>query len=267
MKNNLLPQKAKIIKRTQENEISVCFRLQFEEEIQEEFEFLAGQFLVVGVPGFGEAAFTLSSNPKDSRDYFEICVRQVGELTTKINQQQVGDYLQVRGPFGNGFPLVKQNLILIGGGCGFIPLKSVLVENLDRQDIHMQTFLGCKNTTTLYFANEYPTWKSKFDFNIILEEAAFQGFSSSKGFVTDLIKKTDLLTDPMVFICGPEVMYKFVVQELLKKNIKPENIFLSFERRMHCGVGVCQHCACGEKYICKDGPVFSYPDSLKWIKF
>lgn len=267
MKNNLLPQPAKIIKRTEENQISVCFRLQFEKDIQKEFEFLAGQFLFVGVPGFGEAAFTLSSNPKDSHKFFEICVRQVGELTTKINQQQIGDYLYIRGPFGNGFPAVKQNLILIGGGCGFIPLKSVLVENLNRSDIKMQVFLGCKNTKTLYFEKEYADWQKKIDFQVILEEGIFKGFSEEKGFVTDLIKKTTLVDNPLVFICGPEIMYKFVIRELLNKKIKPENIYLSFERRMYCGVGVCQHCACGEKYICKDGPVFSYLDSLKWIRF
>jgi sulfhydrogenase subunit gamma (sulfur reductase) len=262
MKNNLLPIKAKIIKKVKQNDLINCFQLKFDSKVQKNFQFLAGQFVMIGLPGFGEAAFTLSSDPRKSSEYFEVCIRTAGELTDKINQMKKNDYLYIRGPFGNGFPEVKSNLIIIGGGCGFIPLKSVVLENIDRQDIKLQTLMGCRNKNTLIFYKEFSTWKNKFDFQVILEEDSYLGFSKEKGFVTDLINNAELLEDAVVFCCGPEVMYKYVGQALIKKGINPENIYFSLERRMYCGSGQCQHCTCGEKYVCKDGPVFSY-DYLK----
>jgi len=258
MKNSLLPIKAKITKKVYQNELINCFRLKFEPDVQKEFQFSAGQFMMVGLPGYGDAPFTLSSDPKKSGDYFEICVRTAGELSGKINQLKKGDNLFIRGPFGNGFPEVNSNLIVIGGGCGFIPLKSVILENINRKDIKLQTFMGCRSKNTLIFEDEFPVWKDKIDMNVILEEASYTGFSSKKGFVTDLIAKNDLLPDSVVYCCGPEVMYKFVGEALVKKGIDPENIFFSLERRMTCGTGQCQHCTCGTSYVCKDGPVFSY---------
>jgi NAD(P)H-flavin reductase len=258
MHNNSLPIRARIVKKVKENPLINSFRLKFDFTPQRKFQFLAGQFVMVGVPGFGEAAFTLSSNPRVSRRYFEVSIRSVGELTRKINEQKVGDYLFVRGPFGNGFPEVKKNLILIAGGCGFIPLKSVLVENLPRKDIKIQTFIGCKNTNSLTFKKEYRDWLKAHDLRIILEETPYAGFSAEKGFVTSLIEKAELLSDAQIFICGPEPMYKVVCETLLAKKVNPANIYLSLERRMQCGVGVCQHCAIGEKFVCEDGPVFPY---------
>jgi NAD(P)H-flavin reductase len=257
MKNPLLPLRAKIIAKTKQNDTLNCFRLQLDRPHQRDFQFVPGQFMMVGLPGYGDAAFTTSSDPRDNRKYFDICVRVAGELTAKINDLNVGDYLYVRGAFGNGFPEVKQNLIIIGGGCGFAPLKAVLLENIKRDDIKIQAFIGCKNKNTLLFSDHYADWQKRIHLNVILEEEPYPGFSEEKGFVTDAIRHADLLLDPIVYVCGPEVMYRFVVKELEIKGIKPENIYLSYERRMYCGMGVCQHCAIGSCYVCQDGPVFS----------
>ena len=259
MKNNLLPERAKIIAKTKENDLIYSFRLQFSSARQTKFDYVAGQYLMLGVPGFGEGPFTVSSDPRVSHEYFDVCIRSVGDLTRKINSLAVGDYLYVRGPYGNGFPEVKQNLIIVGGGCGFIPLKAVILENLERHDIQMQTFLGCRNSGSLVFERELGSWKKKFDLQVILEDGSLPGFSSGAGFVTDLLKKTTLLDNPIVFMCGPEIMYKFVAEALIARGVRPENLYLSLERRMSCGQGVCQHCAVGPKYVCKDGPVFTYP--------
>ncbi len=256
MKNFFELKPARVIKVINENPITRTLRLQIKN--QEKFQFLAGQFMMIGLPGFGECPISISSNPKEAAKSFSLTIREVGELTVKLNRLKQGETVYVRGPFGNGFPLVNKSLILIGGGCGFIPLRSVYEENKSRKDIKLQILFGCATQDSLVFKKEYSKIKNKHDFNLILEKETMPGFSSQKGFVTDLIKKKKLLNDALVFICGPEVMYKYVVKELLVKKVKPENIYFSLEKRMHCGLGVCQHCAIGTKYVCKDGPVFNY---------
>ena len=222
------------------------------------FAFLAGQFMMIGAPGFGECAISISSNPTEAKKHFSLTIRAVGELTRKLNTLNVGDTVYVRGPFGNGFPEVNKNLILIGGGCGFIPLRSVYEENKKRKDIKIQMLIGCGTQEVLVFAPELKKIKEKHDLKIIFEKEALPEFNDKKGFVTDLIKKSALLKNALVFVCGPEAMYPFVAKELVGKGVKPEDIFFSLEKRMHCGVGVCQHCAIGTRYVCKDGPVFDY---------
>lgn len=254
---------AKVTRVIKENGITNTLVLKLEN--QKEFEFLAGQFMMIGLPGFGECPISISSNPKTSNKNFSLTIRTAGELTRKLNGLKVGMKVYVRGPFGNGFPEVDRNLILIGGGCGFIPLMSVCAENRGRKDIEIQMFFGCANRQSLVFEREYKKIKELHDLKIILEKETLDGFSGETGFVTELLKKNELLANAKVFVCGPDPMYKFVVKELLAKGIKPADIYLSLERRMHCGVGVCQHCALGTKYVCKDGPVFSY-DFLKNLK-
>ncbi|MBT5503455.1 FAD/NAD(P)-binding protein [Candidatus Falkowbacteria bacterium] len=256
MKNQYALQPAKVIKVVKENSITNTFYFSLDK--QNELKFLAGQFMQIGLPGFGECPISISSSPKLSDKHFCLTIRSVGELTAKLNNLKVGDKAFVRGPFGNGFPEVTKNLILIGGGCGFIPLRSVFEENRNRKDIKLQVLVGCSTQESLVFKREYSKIKNKHDFGLILENETIPGFAKQKGFVTDLIKKKKLLKNSLVFVCGPAIMYKFVVKELLAKKVEPANMYFSLEKRMHCGVGVCQHCAIGSKYICKDGPVFNY---------
>ncbi|KKQ79685.1 MAG: Sulfhydrogenase II subunit g [Parcubacteria group bacterium GW2011_GWC2_38_7] len=265
MKNSYELKLAKIVKVTTENPITKTLLLKLEN--QNKFQFLAGQFMMIGLPGFGECAISISSAPQDSLKYFTLTIRAVGELTEKLNSLKVGETVFVRGPFGNGFPEVTKNLILIGGGCGYIPLRSVYEENMNRSDIKMQVFIGCRDEDSLVFTPDYEAMKKKHELNLIMEKPKSKIYGSAKGFVTDLIKSKELLPDALVFLCGPALMYGFVIKELEKKGVILSNIYLSLEKRMHCGVGVCQHCAIGSKYVCKDGPVFSaeYLRSIKYI--
>lgn len=264
MKNvyEILP--AKIVKVTAENPITKTLYLKLKN--QSKFQFLAGQFMMIGLPGFGECPISISSTPQIATKYFTLTIRTVGELTEKLNSLKVGEAVFVRGPFGNGFPEVTKNLILIGGGCGFMPLRSVYEENKNRKDIKMQIFIGCRDEDSLVFVPDYEAMKKKHDFNLIMEKAKTKKYGSAKGFVTDMIKSKELLTDALVFLCGPAIMYGFVISELEKKGVTLANIYLSLEKRMHCGMGVCQHCAIGSKYICKDGPIFN-ADYLRSIKY
>jgi len=265
MKNIYELKSAKVTKIIVENPTITTLFLKLTD--QNKFHFLAGQFMQIGLPGFGECPISISSNPKFSKKYFSLTIRKVGELTEKLNQLKVGDTVLCRGPYGNGFPEVKSNLILIGGGCGFIPLRSVYEENKDRKDIKIQLFIGCRDTDSLVFKDELLKMKTQHDLNIILEKMVYPEYSKQKGRITDLLKNKELLPNAKIYICGPDIMFKFVVRALLERGISPENIFLSLEKRMHCCVGVCQHCACGTKYVCKDGPVFSYEYLKDFLRY
>ncbi|KKR07035.1 MAG: Cytochrome-c3 hydrogenase subunit gamma [Parcubacteria group bacterium GW2011_GWC2_39_14] len=256
---------AKIIKVTTENPTTKTLFLKLKD--QSKFQFLAGQFMMIGLPGFGECPISISSAPQNASNYFTLTIRTVGELTEKLNSFKVGETVFVRGPFGNGFPQVTKNLILIGGGCGYIPLRSVYEENKNRKDIKMQILIGCRDEDSLVFESDYESMNKKHELGLIMEKPKSKKYGSAKGFVTDLIKKVDLLPDALVFLCGPAIMYGFVVKELLEKGVNLSNIYLSLEKRMHCGLGVCQHCAIGSKYVCKDGPVFNakYLKSVNYI--
>lgn len=256
MKNIYELKLVKVTRVVSENETTKTLFLELED--QSSFQFLSGQFMMIGLPGFGECPISISSSPKKADKQFSLTIREAGELTEKLCALKKGDTAWVRGPFGNGFPEIDKNLIVIGGGCGYIPLRSVLEENKNRKDIKIQVFVGCRNESTLVFKKDYQSIKDKHDFNLIMEEGRLPGFSRGEGFVTDLINKRKLLNKAKVFVCGPEIMFKFVVKALLAKGVDPKDIYLSLEKKMYCGVGVCQHCAVGSKYICKDGPVFSY---------
>ena len=256
MRNSYQLNKAVITKVVRENPTTKTLVLKLKN--QASFKFIAGQFMQVGLPGFGECPISISSAPRDSAKFVSLTIRNVGELTGKLISLKKGDSVWIRGPFGNGFPEVEENLIIIGGGCGFIPLHSVYKENKDKKNINIQLFIGCSEKDTIVFEKEFDKIKQRADLNVILEKGTLPGYAKKKGFVTELLKESDLLPGAKVFVCGPPLMYSFVAKELIKKKIKPEDIYFSLEKRMHCGVGVCQHCAIGPKYVCKDGPVFDY---------
>ena len=233
-----------------------------------DFDFGPGHFLIVSLPGFGEAPFGICSNPKNQKT-FQFCVREVGRMTEELHKMKKGDRVGIRGPYGHGFPLElaeKHNLLIVVGGIGLEPLRPAVLEIInDRKKYQkVQIFYGAKTEDDLLFRSEYELWiKNDIDFNLCLEKPG--GKTKLKcplfeGMVTNLFDKIVLAPDPIAFLCGPPVMFRFVLQKLEKLGFRDEDIYLSLERRMHCGVGTCQHCAIGGKYTCKDGPVFSWAE-------
>lgn len=263
MRNNFIPQEVKVLMVSKDSIDTKLFTLVFtDKKEQKKFSFEHGQFMMLGLPGSGEAAFDICSATKNNKRFFQLNVRLVGRLTKKLHELKKGDTAWVRGPLGRGFPRKKinsRNLLLIGGGCGSVTLRSLILDHLDSKlspKNQMQVFYGCLNEKTLQFKNEYGLWKKKVDLNIILDKpsAAWKG---EKGLITKLFETSKVLAKPVAILCGPAVMYKFVIAELKKRQIPDEDIYVSLERRMSCGIGTCQHCALGSKYACKDGPVFS----------
>ena len=257
MRNPFQITKSKIVSVVLESSDTKVFRL----KSPRDFEFVSGQFDLAGIPGWGECSISVCSAPHE-KNFFELAIRDVGMLTRKIHSLEAGDKLDVRGPFGNGFDMEvfkDKPLVLIGGGCGFIPLRPLINDFISDRLITpvLQIFYGCKNEETLLFKKEYAKWERQAELNIILEKPS-KNWKGEKGMITDLFKTTKITNNSVAILVGPPVMYKFVLKELKNRKLKDENIFLSLERRIHCGGGACQHCAIGPYYVCKDGPVFSW---------
>ncbi len=268
MKNYYKPDPAKILKINRESPDSKLYTLQFvDQKIQKAFKFTPGQFVMAGIIGQGEAPFDICSSSYETNT-FQLLVRKVGSLTQKIHELKAGDRMHIRGPYGHGFPMPKlasKNLLLIGGGCGFVTMRTVILDYIKKkpEGQKLQVFFGVRGEDNLLFRKEFKTWSQHIDLHIIASEPPAK-WPYHKGLITDLFSKVKLLKNVAALSCGPPIMYRFCLKELKKIQVPDENIYLSFERRMDCGTGVCQHCAMGSYYVCKDGPVFSY-DMIKDI--
>jgi sulfhydrogenase subunit gamma (sulfur reductase) len=190
----------------------------------------------------------------------------VGKLTEKMHQLTDGSLLGIRGPFGNGFDVQKftdKDVLFIAGGIGLAPLKSLIDYTIDRkEDFNSITILyGTKSPKEILFPKEITEWQDNpaVDFRMTVDRGD-ENWKGSTGVITTLIPPLDI--DPentIAAIVGPPVMYKFVIMSLKSKRIPDENIYMSLERRMKCGVGKCGHCQINNSYVCQDGPVYHYP--------
>ncbi len=263
MINSYLPTKARIISVIQDSEDTKLFRFQFvNKKEQRNFAFIPGQFLQIGLPGWGECPISICSSPQDASSFFELAIRQVGSLTNKLHELKKGDSVDIRGPYGNGFDveLFKDKpLLLIGGGCGLVPLRPLILEYFagNLSNSILQIYYGCRNQQTLQFKDQHAKWSKEAEFNLILEKPQ-PGWKGQAGLITDLFKGKTITSNSVAVIVGPPIMYKFVIQELKKRKVADQHILVSLEQKMYCGLGVCQHCALGPYYVCKDGPVFSW---------
>jgi NAD(P)H-flavin reductase len=223
-----------------------------------------GQFIALSIPGFGEAPFAVCSSPSPCRE-FQLCVQNKGSVTNKLFMMSVGDEVYFRGPYGNGFPITKlskRNLLLIAGGLGLVPLRPLIqvVTNHATEFGKVQLFSGSREEKMMLFKNEYSAWQKDIELNFTLD-TPHENWTGSTGLITALFDKAKNLKGSVAIVCGPPVMYQAVVNKLTKKGVQENDIYLLMERRMHCGVGICQHCVLvNGKYVCKDGPVFNYAE-------
>ena len=259
-----LPQSATVNHAELINEKELYLRLSMDVE---PIEYVPGQFVEVSMPGLGEAPISISSSPTQA-DGFELVVRNVGNVTRAIHKLKPGDKLGVRGPYGNGnYPteeVTGRHLVFICGGIGLVPQRSFINYVLDNRDDYCDVaiLLGTKDYTQRFFTSELERWSKNDDINFLetIDEAHCQ-WDGNVGVVTTLISeiKSDF-SSSVFFICGPPIMYKFVLMTLAEKQVPDENIYVNLERKMKCGVGKCGHCQINDKYVCMDGPVFRYCD-------
>ncbi len=235
-----------------------------DQETREAFRFQPGQFVELTVFGLGEAPFSIPSSP-NNRESFELCVRDIGNVSNALHKMAPGSKVGIRGPYGNGyFPHEKMkgnNVVIIAGGIGMAPVRSLLKYILeDRQSYKdFSLIYGCVDPANILYKDEMQQLKQRDDIEIKMTvDNPDADWKEAVGVCTNLIG--DLKYSPedtFIVVCGPPIMYKFVILELDDRSYKPENIFLSLERRMECGVGKCNHCHIGNKLVCVDGPVFS----------
>jgi len=246
------------------------FQLRFlDDTVTEHFSQGPGQFVELTVLGVGEAPISISSPPTRPGS-IEICVRRAGLVTNGLFAMQKGDLVGLRGPFGRGFPLdvlKGKDILLVAGGLGMAPLRSLLYAVLDDRANYGDLVLmyGARNPDDILFKYELLGLMNRTDLKYFLsvdvdDEGIWRQYV---GVVTGLFEKVELRPEStFCALCGPPIMYRFVIKELLAREIPPERIFMSLERMMKCGVGKCGHCAIGEYYCCTDGPVFRYSELL-----
>jgi len=225
-----------------------------------------GQFVKVSVFGVGESAISISSSPT-KKGAFEMCIRQVGMVTNVLKGYEAGDMLGIRGPFGVGYPVDMfkgQDLVIVAGGIGLVPLRSLINYVLDNREDYGRLIIlyGAKSPAELLFKEELESWSNRDDVEFHLTvDRGDEDWDGNVGVITTLIPPLELdLNNTAVAITGPPIMYKFVIMALKSKQVADENIFVSLERRMKCGVGKCGHCQINGVYCCLEGPVFNYAE-------
>lgn len=240
-----------------------------DEKEREGFLFRPGQFVMLELPGIGEAPFSISSSPVRHGD-LELCIRAVGNMTHYLDRVGRGTKVGISGPFGTHFPVEKmegEDILLIAGGLGIAPLRSPILAVLEKRSRYAQVDIiyGARRPSELLFGYEYAMWR-QFDvgLDIIVDEAE-PGWQGPVGRITEILKQRiakgcpeDLRQRTSAIVCGPPVMFRFVCDLLISAGVPMEKIFVSLERRMHCGRGKCCRCNIGSTYTCLDGPVFDY---------
>ena len=232
----------------------------------ESFSPKPGQFNMLGLPGIGEAPFSFSLLDSDGKS-FTHTIRMAGNVVDAISKLNTGNNLTVRGPYGSAWPLdiaEDKNLIIVAGGIGMPPLRPVIYHVLRNRNKFKKIYLlyGAKTVEELLYKNELENWSKEIPVLLSADKLTQSSTLPIRhGVVTTLFDQLDLsMADTVTFTCGPQIMMKFVAAELIFKGHKPDNIFISMERRMKCGIGHCGHCQIGAKFVCKDGPIFSLPD-------
>jgi NAD(P)H-flavin reductase len=265
MQNAYLPDLAEIASIRDETYDTRTFGLRFVDPARwEAFQYRPGQFVEVSVFGVGEAPFCLAS-PRDGTDTFEVTVRSAGSVTDALHGLKVGDQLGVRGPLGNGFPFdeVKgRDILFVGGGIGLPPLRPLIWDMLsNRGDFGKMTVLyGARTPGDLVYKDDLERWRGRDDVDFMVTvDVGDETWTGNVGVVGTLFPKAEISPETTAaFVCGPPIMIRFVVRDLLSMGFAEEDIYTTLERHMRCGVGKCNHCLIGDKYVCKDGPVFSY---------
>lgn len=231
----------------------------------EPFSFLPGQFNMLYVFGLGEAALSISSDPQKPKTIIHT-IHRVGTVTSALAQMKRGDMIGLRGPFGTSWPLEparRKDVCVVAGGIGLAPLRPVVYSLLRERKKYGRVILlyGARSPLDLLYRVELEAWAKEENVEVLV--TVDRGDSSWKGYigvVTNLFSHIKLDARATVcYVCGPETMMRYTLDELDRRGVPEDQVYLSMERNMKCAVGFCGHCQYGPDFICKDGPVFSLP--------
>jgi len=261
--NIYLPQQAAIVETGMVTALDRYFKIRLASG--KELGHKPGQFVGVSVPGIGEAPISISSTP-DQTDGFEMVIRRIGRVTDALHKLQSGDTIGIRGPYGTAFPvdgeLKGKDVLIICGGIGLVPVRSAIEYLLHRRaDYGDITILyGTRTPADRLFTRAIENWKALENVTYLeTVDRADEAWQGNVGVITTLLPRVPVSPEmTRVIICGPPIMYKFVISGLAARGVPLDHIYVSLERRMKCGVGKCGHCQINGLYTCLDGPVFNY---------
>jgi NAD(P)H-flavin reductase len=233
--------------------------------------FEPGQFNMLYVFGVGEVPISISGDPA-TPEVLVHTIRAVGAVTRALQKLKKGDVVGVRGPFGTAWPVELahgHDLVLVTGGIGLAPLRPALYHVLLHRGLYGRVVLlyGARTPRDLIFTRELREWRGRFDVDVeVTVDRATAEWQGAVGVVTKLIDRSPFdAASAMAFVCGPEVMIRFSAMALEKRGLPQANVFVSMERNMKCAVGFCGHCQFGPHFVCKDGPVFRYDQTLPFF--
>lgn len=272
MINPYLIHPATIMEKIREADSIHTYRLRLnDEEARRNFRFTAGQFNMVYLFGVGEVAISIVSDPEEP-ERLDHTIRSVGRVTSAIAQLQAGETLGIRGPFGQGWPLHAargHDVVIVTGGLGCAPVMGA-IEYVFRRRLHygsVKIIHGVKSPRDLVFHERFEAWSKRPDTEVLLaSDRPDKTWRYHVGVVTELFERVSI--DPpktMVLMCGPEIMMRLGVPILMRRGIPATAIYVSLERHMECGVGLCGHCQMGPYFLCKEGPVMRYDLIEPWL--
>lgn len=268
--NPYQPNMARIVRIDKMVEDNYLFTLRFlEADLANSFRHRPGQFIMLSVPGVGEAPISISSSPTRP-GVLELCVRRVGRVTNALYRLRTNDVVGVRGPYGNGFPireLAGDDLLFAAGGLGMAPLRSLLWYAIDNRERFGKITLlcGAKRPSEMLFRDELLSLADRADLTCLLtvDSDPDGWWKHHVGLLPKLFDYVKI--DPArtyAAVCGPPIVYKYILERLLAFGLPKDRILMSLERRMKCGVGKCGHCSVGYKHTCLHGPIFTYWDAI-----
>ena len=267
MDNAYLPHEARIVERIDESPTLFTLRLKFTDPaVQSAYSFEPGQFNMLYLYGVGEVPISIVSDPVDDA-VIDHTIRSVGRVTHAMSALQAGDRIGIRGPYGRGWPVrsaEQKDIIVITGGLGCAPVVAAINYVVNRRERFgkLNIVQGVKHSNDFIWQERYDYWRAMPDTKVLLAASSGEAlWPWHIGHPTELLD--DMEFDPentIVFMCGPEGMMHAVVEEMLQRGIDESALWLSMERSMKCAVGHCGHCQYGGKFVCKDGPVFNYPE-------
>ncbi len=261
MRNPYLPIVAPIVEVREETFDTKTFT------IAAPLNFEPGQFVELSVFGYGEAPISISGGDETG---IQLTIRAVGGVTRKIHNMRPGEYVGVRGPFGKGWPVEKakgKNLLIVAGGIGLAPLKPVIEYVIKhRGEFGFVTLLyGARKPSLMLYKDKFEEWSKYMEVLLTVDEPE-PGWDGHVGVVTTLCDKIRHVADTITMMCGPPIMMKYTSMVLVELGFPPSEMYLSLERNMKCGIGICGHCAVGGVYVCRDGPVFSLNKAVRFLE-
>ena len=271
--NPYLIHPAEIVEKKQESPTIATFRLRLTDPAtRESFRFKAGQFNMLYVFGVGEVAISIVSDPEEP-GFLDHTIRIVGRVTNTLGKLDIGDPIGVRGPFGVGWPMdgaKGKDVLIVTGGLGCAPVVGAIEYMFRRREEYgaMTILHGVKTPHDLLYRERYDTWRHQPRTQVLLtSDEPGKTWHSHVGVVTELFDALEFDPDKtLVMMCGPEIMMRIACNSLTHKGLRPDSMYVSLERHMECGIGLCGHCQLGPFFVCKDGPVMRLDRLMPYLE-